>query len=71
MAGGIQEEDGIAFYYNYLWCYNPSETPTACTVSITLYEGTTAKKSFSKDNVIFDPQLNYCYGVSIDYSKFE
>lgn len=71
MAGGIQEDDGIAFYYNFLWCYDPSENPTASTISITLYEGTTAKKSFLKENVLFNPQLTYCYGVSIDYAKFK
>lgn len=69
LAGGVQEPDGIAFYYSYFWAYQPGY-PTDCNITFTLYESNTAVKTYTVTGKQFDPTFQYCYGVSLKYSSF-
>lgn len=69
LTGGVQEPDGIAFYYSYFWAYEPGH-PADCNITFTLYEGDTATKTYTVTGKQFDPQFKYCYGVSLKYSSF-
>lgn len=69
-AGGVQEPDGIAFYYGGFWTYNPMDSPAVCDITFTLYESNTAVKTYTVTGKQFDPTFQYCYGVSLKYSSF-
>lgn len=69
-AGGVEEPDGIAFYYGGFWCYNPMESPADCDITFTLYEGDSSQKTYTVNGKRFDPNFQYCYGVSLKYSSF-
>ncbi len=69
-AGGVEEPDGIAFYYGGFWCYNPMESPADCDITFTLYEGDSAQKTYTVSGKRFDPNFQYCYNVSLKYSSF-
>ena len=70
LTGGVQESDGIAFYYNYFWNHAQNESAREVTVTFTLYEGNTSTKSYSVNKSFENTGYDKCFGVSIDYSKF-
>lgn len=70
LTGGVQESDGIAFYYSYFWNHWPNDPASVVTVTFTLYEGNTSTKSYSVNKSFENTDYDKCFGVSIDYSKF-
>ena len=70
LTGGVQESDGIAFYYDYFWNHAQNESAREVTVTFTLYEGNTSTKSYSVNKSFENTGYDKCFGVSIDYSKF-
>ena len=71
LTGGVQESDGIAFYYNYFSNHWPPTDPASVvTVTFTLYEGNTSTKSYYVNKSFENTGYDKCFGVSIDYSKF-
>ena len=71
LTGGVQESDGIAFYYDYFWNHAQDESASEVTVTFTLYEGNTSTKSYSVYKNFENTAYTKCFGVSIDYSKFK
>ena len=71
LTGGVQESDGIAFYYDYIWNHAQDESASEVTVTFTLYEGNTSTKSYSVYKNFENTAYTKCFGVSIDYSKFK
>lgn len=71
LTGGVQESDGIAFYYDYFWNHAQDESAREVTVTFTLYEGNTSTKSYSVNKNFENTAYTKCFGVSIDYSKFK
>lgn len=71
LTGGVQESDGIAFYYNYFWNHAQNESAREVTVTFTLYEGNTSTKSYSVNKSFENTGYDKCFGVSIDYAKFK
>ena len=70
LTGGVQESDGIAFYYDYFWNHAQNESAREVTVTFTLYEGNTSTKSYSVNKSFENTDNTKCFGVSIDHSKF-
>lgn len=71
LTGGVQESDGIAFYYSYIWNHWPTDPASVVTVTFTLYEGNTSTKSYSVNKSFENTDNTKCFGVSIDYAKFQ
>ena len=71
LTGGVQESDGIAFYYSYFWNHWSDESAREVTVTFTLYEGNTSTKSYSVNKSFENTDQTKCFGVSIDYAKFK
>lgn len=75
LTGGVQESDGIAFYYDYFWNHAQNESASVVNVTFTLYEGNTSEgntstKSYSVNKSFENTVYTKCFGVSIDYSDF-
>lgn len=72
LTGGVQESDGIAFYYNYFWAYNYSDPkPEHNSITFKLYVGNSVNKSYTVNDKFFaNTENKSCFGISIDYSKF-
>lgn len=71
LTGGVQESDGIAFYYSYFWNHWSDESVKEVTITFTLYEGNTSTKSYSVNKSFENTDQTKCFGVSIDYAKFK
>ena len=73
LTGGVQESDGIAFYYSYFWAYDYAHdtTPSNCDITFTLYEGNSSVKKYTvTGKTVENAENKKCIGVSIDYTKF-
>lgn len=70
-AGGVQETDGIAFYYHYFWPYDYNESqPEHNSITLTLCVDGEVKNCTVADKFFVNPGYNYCYGVSINYDIY-